>query len=218
MCEGWSCDAGSRGASDDAMTVLSLNILPPHFTPKRVQNKTNWDVFEDHIRCLLTPSDAWSTSESTLQMTDILNSQIQAAIEGAVPCTRPSKLSRRWWTQALSQQKEELAAIKRLARSTASSDNQREKVRNATRAWTLALRKAQWKHWEETLEHADRRNFCIILGVSSRKKEVAGLPKIKDASSFQRTCEILRDSFFPNNVATPPATGRLAPPSLQRHE
>lgn len=45
-----------------------------------------------------------------------------------------------------------------------------------------------------------------------------GLTSIQEISTFQGKCEVLRDSFFPANVATPLPPGQLATPTITAAE
>lgn len=117
ICEEWSCDPGSGGSSDHALTITALNIATPQYVAKRVHQRTKWDIFERIIKQLPVPESSWDTKESTLQMAEKINKQIQVAIDKSVPWSKPSRMSRRWWTPELSRLKTELAHLKKQTRA-----------------------------------------------------------------------------------------------------
>lgn len=151
-----------------------------------------------------TPAGSWNTSEGTLAMAEKLNAQIQEAINQAVPWSRPCFRSKRWWTKDISILKSQMAADKRDAIKHASNPEARTRYKQAANQWRKAIREAQWKYWEDTFQGANRNNMHKAMKAPDKPRGKEGLPVIKGISTFQGKCEVLRDSFFPANVATPP--------------
>lgn len=86
---------------------------------------------------LTVPANSWSSKESTVRLSADQDKQILIAIDKAVVLSKPSKLSRHWWTWEITQQQAELAHLKRT--------NLRNSVvvKTASKKWTGAMQKAQ---------------------------------------------------------------------------
>lgn len=86
----------------------------------------------------------------------------------------------------------------------------RTRYRKLANKWRKPIRKAQWKYWEETFKGSNRANIHKAMKDRNKSRSKEGLPDIKGISSCQGKWDILRDTFFAANVATPSDSCQLA--------
>lgn len=147
---------------------------------------------------------SWEDETSTLHSAKALDDGLQEAIEKAVPWSKPSSRSNRWWTLEITQLKAKLANTKKLDRSNLAVPGSHMIVKKTYNKWREAIREAKWKHWDETFLESNRTSIHKAIKISRRNKSKKGLPDIQSMSKFQGKCGILREAVFPANVVIIP--------------
>lgn len=83
-----------------------------------------------------------------------------------------------------------------------------------------AIKKAQGAYWDQTFLQAKRATLSHALKVTNKRKNKRAIPDIQGKSSCERKYKILRDAFFPENVATlsPIPADFLPPPNTNNSD
>ncbi|KAL0630719.1 hypothetical protein Q9L58_010433 [Maublancomyces gigas] len=186
MTQGWATDEGEGGESDHVLITTTVNIAKTTFTPRRQHHRTKWDVFNAHMARIHPSPEDYSTPERTLATAEKINQQFQS-----------------WWTPEITALKNSLAEAKKKARKNLCNEEYKREQRTAAARWRRAIRRAQWQHWEDTFQKMDRETTLKRASVAKKKKTAMAIPDIQGISDFQGKFQILREAFFPANVATP---------------
>lgn len=197
-------DTGPGGDSDHALTTNSLLSKPPSFTTRRLHHNTDWTAFENHLRGLSVPTDAWSDRPRALAMVSALETRIQEAIDIAVSWSSPRVKSKLWWTPEISRGKEKLGTVQHSCRAHPHDPANIQARIQATNDWSEAIRTTQWAHWKQSCHHGNRATVGRALSAGDKARAPHGLPGIEGLGQLQGKCDVLRQAFFHANVVIPP--------------
>lgn len=108
IAQAWLSDRGLGRTTDQSMTTTSLALGPPSFIARRIFGLMDWEKFEQTLQQLELPASTWKNATSTLAGAVAHNNHLQRVINTAVPWSKPSSTSKRWWTPEINGMKQKL--------------------------------------------------------------------------------------------------------------
>lgn len=102
------------------------------------------------------PANCAENAVVALAGAELLNQDIQLAIDTAVPWLKPSSRAKKRWTPEITRLKSQLAMEKRFYWKKHSQQTASAASKQAANRWKKAIRKGQWDYWEETFRKSNR--------------------------------------------------------------
>ena len=223
-------DPRQRGPGTDhvpVLTTLDLEIPAAAAISRRNFRAVDWSKFRQMLTDQLDkiPGPRTLLNESQFQeVVDDLMTALQAAIEHAVPLSKPSPHLRRWWNDELSRLKKEMnrfasASYRYRAVADHPSHSQYMDSRNK---YGLKIKRAKKRHWDAFLEELSGNDLWTAQRYATSPAGDGGkarIPTLMVPDGVNRTKSITTNEeksfafseiFFPKRPA-----GDLVPPDPQ---
>jgi endonuclease/exonuclease/phosphatase family metal-dependent hydrolase len=193
-------------ASDHHPIEIVLNLSPqkrPPTPPPYNYSKTNWDLVNIELECLLPPLiDPTNTTPQNLD--DFALSLVEAyqkAVAKQTPRKRPSPHSKRWWNNRLTALRKQTNHVRnRYWRSQDEIDG--DEWREMRTRYKRAIKEAKQKTWQKFVEEADERTIWTVKKYINKPPSPYYIPTINNATSNDGKADEFARAFFPS---PPPA-------------
>lgn len=206
------CAASDGHGSDHRAVDVVIDINTPSNPQIARYNwrETDWEEYGKTLTDLLAEQDfaVKSRSANSPESIDaaalILSECMKGAASQAVPVSKPSPFTKRWWTKDLSVQLKELKTIQNRAAKRTSTPAERAAVAPARRAYHTAIRKQQRRHWRTWLEEATDRTVWQANKYVTQEPGSATASRTPDlqgpnglATTNEEKSDTLLHTFFP---------------------
>jgi endonuclease/exonuclease/phosphatase family metal-dependent hydrolase len=188
-------------ASDHHPIEIILNLCPkkgPAMVPPYDYDKTNWDLVNIELECLLPPLID-PTDVTPQNLDDFALSLVDAyqkAVAKQTPRKRPCPHSKRWWNNKLTAMRRQTNRIRnRYWRSQDEMDG--EEWREMRAKYKHEIKKAKQKTWQKFVEEADERTIWTVKKYIDKPPSPYFIPTINSATSNEKKADEFARVFFP---------------------
>jgi hypothetical protein len=162
-----SCDTAPdlRGPKTDHLPILlTLDLVVPQTTPELRRNwrEVDWDAFKTHLQNTITikPAIPLASDDEFQQVARHLTTAITSAMDACVPFSKPCPHSKRWWTKHLTDLRQRIRELDRLAyqmRAVPAHEVHADlkKTKQLYADEITATKKQHWIEWLEDIEGND---------------------------------------------------------------
>jgi len=204
----WDASILPSTGSDHAPILISLGPPSPHNDKPRPRwQETDWPGLTDKPRHWQIPPPPGAPSPSQLdQWFSSALSSLTAAIENNTPHSRPSPMSKAWWTPLLTTPRKEFTKTTCKAKKLRTPDSYAT-ARQAKLGYFKAIKRPKATYWADFLAKTSPENIWTAKQMVAPRK-APRFPSLPDASDPVAINNALLNHFFPLKDPLP-SRGRL---------